>query len=225
MKQFIQSQYGIENHGIRNVNKAYWNLTTAALYEEAIKRREGMMSHLGPFVVRTGQHTERASNDKFVIKEPSIEKKIRWGDLNKPLGEEKFNIIYQRLLAYLQGRDIFIQDCIVGADPQYQIPIRVITEDAWHSLFARNIFIKVADDELKNHVPDFTVICLPKFLAVPEIDGTHSDAFVIVNVGEKVVLIGGTSYAGEIKKIHFYRLELYYASKKCSFNALLSQHE
>jgi phosphoenolpyruvate carboxykinase (ATP) len=200
---FNQNYYGIENHGIKNVNKVYRNLSTPALYEEAIQRREGTISHMGPFVVRTGQHTGRSPNDKFVVKEPSSEKKICWGNLNKPIEEEKFNIIYQRLLAYLQGRDIFIQDCLIGADPHYQIPIRVITEDAWHSLFARNMFLQVPDEQIKDHVPDFTIINLPKFLAVPEIDGTNSDAFVIINLGERVVLIGGTSYAGEIKKSIF----------------------
>jgi phosphoenolpyruvate carboxykinase (ATP) len=202
-QSIIQSQYGLENHGIKNINRVYWNLSTPALYEEAIKRREGMIGHLGPFVVRTGQHTGRSPNDKFVVKEPSSESKIWWGKVNKPIDETKFNILYQRLLAYLQGKDLFVQDCVVGADPQYQIPIRIITETAWHNLFARNLFLQISDEKLKNHVPDFTIINVPKFLAVPEIDGTRSEAFVIVNFGKKVVLIGGTSYAGEIKKSVF----------------------
>ena len=200
---FIQSHYGLENHGIKNINRAYWNLSTPALYEEAIKRREGMISHLGPFVVRTGQHTGRSPNDKFVVKEPSSENKVWWGKVNKPIDESKFNTLYQRMLAYLQGKDLFVQDCVVGADPQFQMPIRVITEDAWHNLFSRNLFLQITDDQLKNHVPDFTIINVPKFLAVPEVDGTRSEAFVIVNFGKKIVLIGGTSYAGEIKKSVF----------------------
>ena len=163
-----------------------------------------MLSHLGPVVMRTGAFTGRSPNDKFIVKEPSTENEIWWGDVNRPFSEEKFNLIWHRIQAYLQGNDIFIQDCYVGADPKYQVPIRVITEYAWHSLFARNMFIRVLnEEELKNFKPEYTIIDLPKFHAVPELDGTNSEAFILVNFKEKLILIGGTSYAGEIKKSAF----------------------
>ncbi|MHB2154116.1 phosphoenolpyruvate carboxykinase [Calditrichota bacterium GD2] len=190
--------------GIKNVNNIYWNLVTPALYEQIIRRREGLLSHLGPVVVRTGAFTGRSPNDKFIVKEPVSEHEIWWGKVNRPFSEEKFNLIWHRIQAYLQGNDIFIQDCYVGADPKYRLPIRVITEYAWHSLFARNMFIRLKDEEeMKNHKPEYTIIDLPKFHAVPELDGTNSEAFILVNFKEKLILIGGTSYAGEIKKSAF----------------------
>ncbi|RKY03589.1 MAG: phosphoenolpyruvate carboxykinase (ATP) [Spirochaetes bacterium] len=194
----------IEAQGIKNVNNIFWNLCTPRLYEEVIKRREGLLAHLGPIVVRTGHHTGRSPDDKFIVDEPSSRDKIWWGDVNRPFPQEKFDALYSRMTAYLQGRDIFIQDCYAGADPRYRIPIRVITEQAWHNLFARNMFIQIHDKkELEEHQPEFTVVDLPRFHAVRELDGTNSEAFILVHFGKKMILIGGTSYAGEIKKAVF----------------------
>ncbi len=196
--------FKLDNYGMKNLGNVYWNLPTPALYEEIVSRREGLISHLGPIVVRTGHHTGRSPADKFIVKEKSSRDAIWWGATNKPFEEAKFESLYHRLLAYLQGKDVFIQDCYAGADPQYCIPIRIITEYAWHSLFARNIFIQIHDEEkLRSHVPEFTVFAMPRFHATPAIDGTDSEAFIIVNFGRKMVLIGGTSYAGEIKKAVF----------------------
>ena len=199
----IPSSYGLENHGIQNVSEQYWNLPTPRLYEQAIQRHEGLLAHHGPIVVRTGHHTGRSPNDKFIVREPSSEHNIWWGEVNRPFDPERFDALYLRLLAYLQGREVFVQDCFAGADPKFRIPIRIITEYAWHSLFARNMFILPRPDELAHHVPEFTVIDVPRFHAVPEIDGTNSEVFILVNLGKKLVLIGGTSYAGEIKKSIF----------------------
>jgi len=199
-----QGPVGLDYLGIRNINNAYWNLTTPALYEQIIRRREGVISHLGPVIMRTGAFTGRSPNDKFIVKEPSSEANISWGDVNVPFSEENFERVYLRTLAYLQGSDIFIQDCYAGADLNYRIGVRIITEYAWHNLFARNMFIRLKSlDDYKRFKPDFTVINLPKFHAVPELDGTNSEAFVLVNYAKKLVLIGGTSYAGEIKKSIF----------------------
>lgn len=190
--------------GFRNMEQVHRNLTTPALYEEAVRRREGTISHRGPFVVRTGQYTGRSPNDKFVVKEKSSEDHIWWGEVNQPMDEAKFESLYRRLVAYWQGRDVFVQDCYAGADPKYRIPLRVITEDAWHSMFARDMFIRIHDDaELENHKPQFTVINAPRFTADPAMDGTKSEAFVIVHFGKRLIIIGGTSYAGEIKKSIF----------------------
>lgn len=199
----IQSQVGLDRHGISNVNVVYWNLSTPLLYEEALRRREGRLAHLGPLVVRTGQYTGRSPRDKFIVREPSSEQQVWWSDVNQALEPQKFEALRGRLLAYLQDRDLFVQDCFAGADPRYRVPIRVITETAWHSLFARNMFIRATPDELAAHAPEFTVIQAPSFHAVPEVDGTHSEVFIVVHFGEKLILIGGTQYAGEIKKAVF----------------------
>ena len=215
-----QGSIGLEYLGIRNINNAYWNLTTPALYEQIIRRREGVIAHLGPVILRTGAFTGRSPNDKFIVKEPSSESVISWGDVNVPFSEENFNRVYLRVLAYLQGNDIFIQDCYAGADPKYRIHVRVITEYAWHNLFARNMFIRLTSlEEYRNFQPEFTIIDLPKFHAVPEFDGTRSEAFVLVNFAKKLVLIGGTSYAGEIKKSVFSILNYILPHKK-----VLSMH-
>ena len=200
----LEGQYGLEYLNLRNLNNIYWNLTAAGLYEQIIQRREGLLSHLGPVVVRTGSYTGRSPNDKFIVKEKSSEDKIWWGDVNRPFEETQFASIWHRLQAYLQGDDIFVQDCYIGTDPKTRLPLRVITEYAWHSLFIRNMFIHITDQqELKDHIPAYTIIDLPKFHAVPELDGTNSEAFILVNFAQKLILIGGTSYAGEIKKSAF----------------------
>lgn len=190
--------------GIKNINNVYWNLTTPALYEQVIRRREGVIGHLGPVIVRTGSFTGRSPNDKFIVKEPTTDGHIHWGSVNRPFAEDNFERIHHRLLAYLQGNDVFVQDCFAGADDRYRIPVRVITEYAWHNLFVRNMFIRIKDfEEYQKFEPEFTIINLPKFHAVPDMDGTRSEAFVLVNYAKKLVLIGGTSYAGEIKKSVF----------------------
>ena len=198
-----RSSYGLENHGIVNPDDVYWTLNTPLLYEQAVLRYEGHFAHLGPLVVRTGQYTGRSPKDKFVVKEASSENNVAWGKINQPISPERFKALHARLMAYLQGRDLFVQDCFAGADPRYRMPIRIITEGAWASLFARNLFIQATDEELKTHVPDFTVIQAPGFQAIPEVDGTLSEVFIIVNFAQRMVIIGGTQYAGEIKKSIF----------------------
>jgi len=197
------TQQSLESLGITNVNTVYWNLSTPSLVEEAVRRREGRLAHLGPLVVRTGQHTGRSPNDKFIVREPSCVDKVWWGKVNRPLEPDQFDRLHRRLLAYLQGKDLFVQDCFAGADPAYRLPLRVITETAWHSLFARNMFIQLDQEQLAKHVPQFTVINAPNFHAEPEVDGTHSEVFVVIHFGRRLVLIGGTQYAGEIKKSIF----------------------
>lgn len=195
---------GLEEYGIKNVGNIYRNLPTPALYEEIVRRREGLIAHLGPMVVRTGHHTGRSPHDKFIVEEESSADKIWWGKENKPFDVKRFENLYHRLLAYLQGKDIFIQDCYAGAELKYRIPVRIITEYAWHNLFARNMFIRTIDDsELAEFKPKFTIFGVPRFHATPEVDGTKSESFIIVNFGRRMILIGGTSYAGEIKKAVF----------------------
>lgn len=197
------SKYGLENHEIINVRKVHWNHNTPQLYEEIIRRGEGIVSHLGPVVVRTGLHTGRAAKDKFIVEEPESRDKVWWGKVNKPFSQQHFENMFRRLQAYLQGRDLFVQDCFAGYDPKYRLPVRIINENAWHNLFARNMFIQAKPEELESHVPEFTVLHVPNFQAIPEVDGTNSEAFILLNIRRKLVLIGGTQYAGEIKKSIF----------------------
>ncbi len=200
----LKHQVGLEQHGIKNFKEVHWNLSTPDLYENIIRRSEGVLSHLGPICVQTGEHTGRAPNDKFIVEESSSQENIWWGKINRPFTVEQFDALHSRVLAYLQGREIFVQDCCAGADPNHQLHIRVITETAWHSLFARNMFIQITETtKLESHDPGFTVIHVPGFKAIPSIDGTNSEVFVIVDYGKQLVLIGGTSYAGEIKKSIF----------------------
>jgi phosphoenolpyruvate carboxykinase (ATP) len=189
---------------LKNIRRTFRNLPPACLYEEAVKRQEGLIGHLGPFVVKTGTRTGRSPEDKFIVKEKSSEEQIWWGKENRPIDSSRFDNIYNRLLAYLQGKDIFVQDCYVGAAKDYTVPLRVITEYAWQSLFASNMFIPIKDQStLASFKQEFTIFAMPCFHSTPEIDGTKSEAFVIINFGKKLILIGGTGYAGEIKKSVF----------------------
>ncbi|OLS24532.1 MAG: Phosphoenolpyruvate carboxykinase [ATP] [Candidatus Heimdallarchaeota archaeon LC_3] len=200
----MTSEYDLSNHGITNTRTIYWNLSQSSLYEEVMFRQEGKLAYMGPLIVKTGKHTARAAGDKFVVKEPENEDKIWWGEYNRPMPESKFNALVNRIQAYLQNRDVFVFDGIVGADPNYSMPIRIITEYAWHNLFARNMFITINNQEkLRNHIPEFTIICVPDFKASPEIDGTNSGTFIILNFAQKLGIIGGSAYAGEIKKSVF----------------------
>ncbi|MCB2201489.1 phosphoenolpyruvate carboxykinase (ATP) [bacterium] len=199
-----KAEFSLSNYGFRNLHRVYWNLPTEALYEEAIFRGEGHMTKDGPLSVNTGDWTARAANDKAIVKEPTTEERIWWGEYNRPFSVEKFNAVYQRMQGFLQGRDLFVTDCYAGHDENYRLPVRIITEYAWHALFARNMFIEpITNDEMRMFMPEFTVISLPQFRGMPEIDGTLSSTFILLNFDQKVCLIGGSGYGGEIKKAVF----------------------
>ncbi len=203
MNHGVGSRHGLEHHGIQHLQASHWNLRASALYEEALRRNEGVLSEHGALVVHTGHHTGRSANDKFVVREPSSERNVWWGKVNRPFDPEAFENLRRRMLDYLRNREVFVQDCFAGADPSYRVPIRIITEKAWHSIFARNMFIIPRPEELTNHLPEFTVINLPGFQAVPKRDKTASETFILLNFAAKTVLIGGTAYAGETKKSVF----------------------
>ena len=195
---------GLEGHGIQNVERVYWNLSVPALYEEAVRRREALMAAEGPLVCRTGQHTGRSPNDKFIVREPSSEDRVWWSKVNRPIEPQLFDALHQRMLHYVEGRELFVQDCHAGADPRYRLRVRIITEHAWHSLFAKHMFIDVPDASGRPaHTPEFTVIDMPGLHADPAANGTNSEVFILLHFAKKLVLIGGTSYAGEIKKSIF----------------------
>jgi phosphoenolpyruvate carboxykinase (ATP) len=200
----LQSDYGLANHGLARIRKAYWNLPAAALCEEALSRQEGRLSNMGALLVDTGKHTGRSPNDKFIVKEQTTADKVWWGDYNRPFDQSKFNGLYKRLQAYMQGRDVFVQDCYGGADPEYRLRVRVITERAWHSHFARNMLLRPAGrEQYRRFVPEFTVMSVPSFQADPQVDGTASGTFILVDFAQRLCLIGGTGYGGEIKKSVF----------------------
>ena len=199
-----KSDYGLQNHGFTHLDRVFWNLPAPALYEEATFRKEGCISQGGPLIVKTGKWTARAAQDKYVVKEPTSEDNIWWGEYNRPMTQDKFDALYARVQAFLQDEELFVQDCYVGADPDYRMPIRVISELAWQSLFARNMFIPIDNqDELKRHVPDFTLVAVPGFFTDPRVDGTRADTAIVINFARRLALVCNSQYGGGIKKTIF----------------------
>ena len=202
--QFRKADYNLSNHGISNLRLAYWNLPTEALYEEAIFRNEGATVMGGPLVANTGKHTARSANDKFIVREAESEGHVWWGVYNRPMEAVKFENLFTRLLGHLQGRDVFVQDVYAGADEKYRLPVRIVTQLAWHSMFARNMFLQPKSlEEYERFVPEFTIIGIPDFKAAPSIDNTASDTYICLSFAKKLAIIGNTAYAGELKKSVF----------------------
>ena len=202
--QTRKADYNLSNHGVANLRLAYWNLANEPLYEEAVFRGEGATAAGGPFVANTGKHTARSANDKFVVRETDSEGNIWWGVYNRPFAADKFEALYTRMLGFLQGRDVFVQDVYAGADENYRLPVRVVTELAWHSLFVRNMLLLPQSlEEYKRFVPDFTIIAMPSFKGMPTVDNTASETFICLSFEKKLAIIGNTAYAGEIKKSVF----------------------
>ncbi len=202
--QFRKADYNLSNHGISNLRLAYWNLPTEALYEEAIFRNEGATVVGGPLVANTGKHTARSANDKFIVREAESEGHVWWGMYNRPMEAAKFENLFTRLLGHLQGRDVFVQDVYAGADEKYRLPVRIVTQLAWHSMFARNMFLQPKSlEEYERFVPEFTIIGIPDFKAAPSIDNTASDTYICLSFAKKLAIIGNTAYAGELKKSVF----------------------
>ena len=196
-------RFDLGEQGMRHLGQVHWNLTAPFLYEHATRRREGELGLGGSFVVNTGRHTGRSPRDKYIVKDAGTNDAVDWGAINQPLDPARFDSLQQRMLAYLQGRELFVQDLYAGADPEYRLPVRVISDQAWSSLFARNMFIRPRPAELEDFRPAFTILHAPEFRAIPEIDGIRSETCVLVNFASGFVLIGGTRYAGEIKKSVF----------------------
>jgi phosphoenolpyruvate carboxykinase (ATP) len=194
----------LEYYGRKHLKRIYRNLPTPMLYEKIISNREGQIAHLGPVVVRPGQSAEISAEDKFVVKDPYSTDKIIWGEEKNSLSENHFNILFHRLLAYMHDKEAYVQDCLIGSVKEYQTPIRIVTETAWHSLFSRSMFYQIKDlKALESFSPKFTIIHAPGFTSIPELEGTRSSSFVILNLSQKLMLIGGSGYAGEIKHAVF----------------------
>ncbi|MEX0787306.1 MAG: phosphoenolpyruvate carboxykinase (ATP), partial [Anaerolineales bacterium] len=192
-----------EDHGLNSAKAVHWTLPSPRLVEHIVQRGEGHLVHHGAVAVRTGEHTGRSPHDKFIVRQAESQDQIWWGKINQPIDEDHFEAVYRDVVEYIAGREIFVQDMAVGADPAYRLPIRVVSELAWHNLFARNLFLRIPPGEIPSGGPRFTIFHLPGFRARPEVHGTRSPVFILLNYRRRLVLIGGTSYAGEVKKSVF----------------------
>ena len=193
----------LEYLGITNPKAVYRNLPVSTLTEKAIIRGEGTLSNTGALVVKTGKYTGRSANDKFIVDTPAVHDEIAWGKVNRPIDKAKYDAIYNKVVAYLQNREIFVFDGFAGADPKYTKSFRIVNELASQNLFIHQLLRRPTKEDLENFTPDFTIIAAPGFKCIPEIDGTRSEAAILVNYEEKMVVICGTQYAGEIKKSVF----------------------
>ena len=211
------SQGGVLRHleelGLHHLGKLYRNLAVPQLVEHALLRGEGELADNGALCVETGQYTGRSPLDRFIVDEPSCHDSIAWNHLNRPISPANFERLLTKVQAYVQGRDLYIFDGYVGADPDYRQGVRVIGELASQSLFARNLFLLPTPDELIDHQADFTVIAVPGLQGVPETDGIRSEAFIVLHLERKLVLIGGSRYAGEIKKSVFSMMNYFLTEK------------
>jgi len=198
-----EDRVGLAEHGIRGDGAVIWNPTVSLLYTHALERREGQLAEGGPLAVDTGVHTGRSPRDKFVVREPGSEERIWWGDVNAPLEEEPFEALRDKVTDYLSGRDLYVVEAFAGADPVHRVPVRVITDRPYHALFARTMFIDPSSEELRDFEPEAVVLHAPGLEADPQEDGTRSSTFVVLHPTRQEVLIGGTFYAGEIKKSIF----------------------
>lgn len=197
------SRIGLDSIGLDNCASAAWNIGTAHLVERAIQANEGMLSGRGALVVRTGQFTGRSPKDKYIVRDAVTETTVAWNSVNQPLTPEQFGGIWDRVRSYLSGGEIIVQDLLAGADPDYTMPIRVITQRAWHALFARQLFIRPNRGYLEEHDPEFTLVFVPDFHCDPAVDGTRTETCIAIDFSRRLVIIAGTSYAGEMKKSVF----------------------
>ncbi|MEZ5312831.1 MAG: phosphoenolpyruvate carboxykinase (ATP) [Thermoanaerobaculia bacterium] len=200
----VWSRHGIDEQGLSTSGTVYWNLPPAQLYEEAVRRGEAAISADGALICHTGEFTGRSPNDKFVVEEPGSKENVWWGKVSKPIAPESFDRLLARATAHLADRDLFVFDGYAGTDARYRLPVRVITECAWQSLFASNMFVRETDPaKLAEFEPGFVVVDAMHAKADPATDGTRTSTFVVLHFGRKMVLVGGTEYAGEIKKSIF----------------------
>ena len=195
--------YGLEKLGIINASAVYRNLTPAQLTEHALRRGEGTLSNTGALVVKTGKYTGRSANDKFIVDTPAVHDEIAWGKVNRPISREKYEAIKAKVIAYLQNKEIFIFDGFAGADPKYTKGFRIINELASQNLFIRQLLRRPTAEQLEGFEADYTIIAAPGFKCIPEIDGTRSEAAILVDYENNMVVICGSQYAGEIKKSVF----------------------
>ncbi len=199
----MDTKLSLEVNEVLAAGNTRFNLSVPQLVEAAVQRGEAMLTASGALRAETGKYTGRSPKDKFIVDEPTVHDQIAWGPVNQPISAAAFDKLYQDVLEYLNGKDLFVFDGFAGANETYRLPIRVINEYAWHNLFVHQLFVRPTAEELKSHVPGFTVISAPGFEATPALHGTNSETFIMVSFSKKTVLIGGTKYAGEMKKSIF----------------------
>lgn len=198
------SNFGLENHGLVNLGNVHWTLPVSALLEHAIRRGEGQLAEPGTFVARTDPHTGRSPRDKFTVRYVADnDDDIWWGDINVGISPEHFERLHLRMRSYFQGKDVFVRDAAAASHPDYRLPIRVVNQNAWQNLFAHHMFLRLPSEALADHQPAYTILHAPDCLAEPAEDGTNSGTFIVINFKQKLILIGGTRYAGEMKKSIF----------------------
>jgi phosphoenolpyruvate carboxykinase (ATP) len=197
------SSVHLEGTGIAGSPKVQANLRVAALVMQAIRRGEARFSESGALIVRTGVHTGRAAEDKFIVDEPDVAPEVWWGKVNQKLSPENFARLKSRVQAYLQGQELYVQDCCAGSDPAHRLRVRLVTTGAWQALFARNMFLRPTAAELEVFQPDFIILHAPQFEPQPGLDGMRSSTVIALSFTERVIVIAGTEYAGEIKKSVF----------------------
>jgi phosphoenolpyruvate carboxykinase (ATP) len=195
---------GLSAQGLSPSGDVHWNLIAPELFKAAAQRDEGEFAEMGPFVAVTTPHTGRSPNDKFVVREPGSEKDVDWGKVNQPLSLDKYKLLLKDIRAYLNDcPELFVEDLFCGADPKYRLSVRYVSPNAWHMAFVRNMFIRPQPSELPTFEPNFTVLHAPEFQSDPARHGTRSGTFIVLNLTDRTVLIGGTRYAGELKKVMF----------------------
>ncbi|NEM98870.1 phosphoenolpyruvate carboxykinase (ATP) [Pontibacter burrus] len=191
---------GLDSLGIKEAKEVLWNLSPAELVEEAVKNGEGYLTDTGALMCDTGKFTGRSPKDRFVVKDAKTENSVWWGDINIAFDPEKFDQLQAKMVDFLKDKKLYVRDAYAGAHPEYRLNLRIVNTQAWQNLFCNNMFLRLTEEELANHNPEFTIICAPEFQADPEVDGTRQANFAIINFTKNMILIGGTGYAGEMKK-------------------------
>jgi phosphoenolpyruvate carboxykinase (ATP) len=199
----VPGRGSLERHGIEPTGEVHWHPTVSQLYMHALERGDGQLAEGGPLVVDTGVHTGRSPKDKFIVREPGCEERIAWGEVNAPISEEHFEGLREKVATRLGEDDVYVVDAFAGADPAHRIAVRIVTESPWHALFAKTLFIDPTEEELERMEPDALVLHAPSVVADPDEDGTRTETFVVLHPTRSEVVIGGTFYAGEIKKSIF----------------------
>nr|MDQ6919599.1 phosphoenolpyruvate carboxykinase (ATP) [Candidatus Dormibacteraeota bacterium] len=199
----LEERSVLDHVGVPRILRSWHNLSPAELYEHAVRQQEAVVVSSGALTAETGRHTGRSPKDKFFVEEQTSRDSIWWHEGNRPISEAHFEGLLERMVEHISRNEVYVQDLFACADPRYRMRVRIVTELAWHSLFAHNLFIRPTDQEREGFSPDFTVMSLPSITADPVRDGTRSETFILVNFKRRMVIIGGTRYAGEIKKSIF----------------------
>src|SRR2546423_14809979 len=206
----VPGKVGLEAQGLVPRGEVHWNLMAPVLIQRAIQRSEGDLAEMGPFCAVTAPHTGRSPNDKFVVREPQSEKDVDWGKVNQPFAPDKFDTLLADVRKHLNAQaELFVEDLYCGADPKYRLSVRYVSPSAWHMAVVRNMFIRPDVAELATFDPNFTVLHAPEFTADPAKHGTRTTTFIVLNLAKRMILIGGTRHAGELKKAMFTVMNYY----------------